>query len=98
MLTVSRGETPTASEGGTMLRCDPPGGEHRRAVEACAELAAVDGRIGDIPPREVFCPMVYAPVTAHASGTWRGQPVTYTETFPNPCTLTAHTGPVFELA
>ncbi|GGX23773.1 hypothetical protein GCM10010297_51310 [Streptomyces malachitofuscus] len=97
MLTVSHGETPSASEDGTMLRCDPPGGEHRRAADACASLAAADGRIADVPSQDAICPMVYAPVTAHAHGMWRDRPVAYTETFPNPCTLAARTGPIFDL-
>ncbi|MFD7701087.1 SSI family serine proteinase inhibitor [Streptomyces caelestis] len=96
MLTVSRGETPSTAEDGTMLRCDPPRG-HRHAAEACAELAAVDGRIADIPAKDVVCPMVFAPVTAHASGRWRGHSVDYTETFSNTCMLTARTGSVFAL-
>ncbi|MFE2276866.1 SSI family serine proteinase inhibitor [Streptomyces sp. NPDC059454] len=97
MLTVSHGEPPSTAEDGTMLRCDPPRG-HRHAADACAELAAADGRIADIPPREgVVCPMIYAPVTAHASGTWRGRSVDYTQTFPNACTMSARTGSVFAL-
>ncbi|MET7291140.1 SSI family serine proteinase inhibitor [Streptomyces griseoloalbus] len=96
LLTVTRGETPSTAEGGTLLRCDPPGG-HRHAADACAELAAADGRITAIPAKDVFCPMLYAPVTAHARGTWRGQPVEYAETFPNSCTLAARTGSVFAL-
>ncbi|MEZ3179138.1 subtilase-type protease inhibitor [Streptomyces pimonensis] len=96
MLTVGRARTPSTAEGGTMLRCDPPRG-HRRAAEACAELAAVDGRIADIPAKDLVCPMIFAPVTAHASGRWRGRPVDYTETFSNTCMLTARTGSVFAL-
>ncbi len=96
LLTVGHGEKPSATDGGTVLSCDPPRG-HRRAADACAELDAADGRIENIPAREAFCPMVYAPVTARASGTWRGQRVGYTETFPNSCTLTARTGAVFAL-
>lgn len=97
LLAVTHGETPADAEGGVLLSCDPPRG-HRHAARACAELAAVDGRIGDLPPREdVVCPMVYAPVTARASGVWRGRAVDYTETFPNTCTMTARTGSVFAL-
>ncbi|MFC8387790.1 MULTISPECIES: SSI family serine proteinase inhibitor [unclassified Streptomyces] len=98
MLTVTPGETPSTGENGTMLRCDPPRG-HRHATDACAELAAADGHIADIPPREgAVCPMIYAPVTAHADGMWRGRSIDYTETFPNTCTMTARTGSVFAIA
>ncbi|MER7487858.1 SSI family serine proteinase inhibitor [Streptomyces sp. NPDC126497] len=95
-LTVSHGETSSTSVDGTMLRCDPPRG-HRHATEACAELAAVDGHIADIPPKDAICPLVHAPVTARANGMWRGRPVAYTETFSNTCMLTARTGRVFAL-
>ncbi|MFF8033674.1 MULTISPECIES: SSI family serine proteinase inhibitor [unclassified Streptomyces] len=96
LLTVSHGETPSPAARGRVLHCDPPGG-HRHAADACAELAAADGRIEAIPAKDVICPMVYAPVTAQARGTWRGRPVEYTETFPNSCMLAARTGSVFAL-
>ncbi|GAB2716958.1 SSI family serine proteinase inhibitor [Streptomyces bullii] len=95
-LTVTRGATPSAAPHGTLLLCDPPSG-HTRAADACAELDAADGDIGGIPSKDGMCPMVYAPVTAHARGQWRGRPVTYTETFPNECVMAARTGAVFTL-
>ncbi|WP_395576792.1 SSI family serine proteinase inhibitor [Streptomyces sp. BK79] len=79
---------------GALLLCDPPRG-HARAAGACAELGATGGRIADIPPRDTHCTLVHAPVTAHAHGQWRGRPVRYTQTFPNPCVMTARTGSVF---
>ncbi|AQS66926.1 SSI family serine proteinase inhibitor [Streptomyces pactum] len=105
LLTVTQGDTrpgarpgvPGTQSGATrsaLLLCDPPRG-HARAARACAELDATDGRIADIPLRETHCPMIYAPVTAHAHGQWRGQPVEYTRTFPNPCVMAARTGAVF---
>ncbi|MGV9916471.1 SSI family serine proteinase inhibitor [Streptomyces cellulosae] len=98
MLSVSHGENTTAgTEGGTLLRCDPPGGGHPHAEEACAQLSQADGRITALPAEDALCPMVYAPVTAHAEGMWRDRPVTWTETFPNTCTLRAHTGALFAL-
>ncbi|MFJ8148955.1 SSI family serine proteinase inhibitor [Streptomyces sp. NPDC096048] len=86
---VQSGDTRAA-----LLLCDPPRG-HARAARACAELDATDGRIADIPLRDTHCPMIYAPVTAHAHGQWRGQPVEYTRTFANPCVMAARTGSVF---
>ncbi|CAL9386907.1 SSI family serine proteinase inhibitor [Streptomyces sp. enrichment culture] len=93
-LTVGPGEAPSAADPGTLLLCDPPRG-HRRAADACAELEAADGRIAGIPPKEVMCTMVHAPVTVQARGMWRGRPVAYTETFPNACVMAARTGSVF---
>ncbi|WP_406724825.1 SSI family serine proteinase inhibitor [Streptomyces sp. GD-15H] len=96
ILGVDRGGARTGTTPGSLLLCDPPHG-HPRAADACAELAAADGRISGIPTRDTFCTMVHAPVTAHAHGQWRGQPVEYTETFPNACVMRARTGSVFAL-
>jgi hypothetical protein len=95
-LTVTPGHVQTGPARGTLLLCDPPQG-HTLAADACAELEAADGDIGTLPPKDVYCPMVYAPVTAHARGEWRGRPVQYTQTFSNGCELAARTGSVFTL-
>ncbi|MFI0502632.1 SSI family serine proteinase inhibitor [Streptomyces albogriseolus] len=97
MLGLAHGDAPAGAEGGTLLRCDPPGGDHPHAEEACAQLTAADGRITALPAEDTLCPMIYAPVTAHAEGMWRDRPVTWTETFPNTCTLRARTGALFAL-
>ncbi len=88
---------PAGAEDGTLLRCDPPGGGHPHAEEACAQLSAADGRITALPAQDALCPMIYAPVTAHAEGMWRDRPVTWKETFPNTCALRARTGALFAL-
>ncbi|MGV9287457.1 SSI family serine proteinase inhibitor [Streptomyces sp. NPDC003719] len=96
LVTVARGGTTTDTAPRAMLRCDPPRG-HARAAEACADLETANGDPGRVPPRDTLCPMVYAPVTAHAEGQWRGRAVDYTQTFPNTCVMTARTGAVFAL-
>ncbi|SNX64753.1 subtilisin inhibitor-like [Streptomyces sp. TLI_55] len=95
-LTVTKGDARSSDTRGALLLCDPPQG-HGRAAEACAELAAVDGDLAALPPRKGFCPMLYAPVTAHARGEWDGRPVEYTETFSNGCVMAGRTGSVFAL-
>ncbi|MFI6408394.1 SSI family serine proteinase inhibitor [Streptomyces sp. NPDC050548] len=95
-LTVTRGDSRSSDTRGTLLLCDPPQG-HAHAAEACAELAAAGGDIDALPARSVFCPMIYAPVTAHARGEWQGRPVDCTRTFSNGCVLAARTGDVFAL-
>ncbi|MFI1356626.1 SSI family serine proteinase inhibitor [Streptomyces sp. NPDC020898] len=92
-VTVARGDSDTR---GTLVLCDPPQG-HAQAARACAELAAVDGDIGGIPPKKILCPMLYAPVTVHAHGEWNGRPREYDRTFSNGCELGARTGAVFAL-
>ncbi|MCW7942528.1 serine protease [Streptomyces hygroscopicus] len=97
-LTVSQGDTRSREIRGTMLMCNPPHG-HARAVQACAELDAVRGDIGRIPPsKNTFCPMIYAPVTVSARGQWSGRLVDYSHTFSNTCDLAARTGSVFALS
>jgi hypothetical protein len=95
-LTVTRGDSRSSDTRGTLLLCDPPQG-HAHAAEACAELGAAGGDIDAVPPTSVFCPMIYAPVTAHARGEWKGRQVDYTRTFSNGCVLAARTGHVFAL-
>ncbi|MGI5379021.1 SSI family serine proteinase inhibitor [Streptomyces sp. CA-251387] len=84
---------------GILLSCDPPQG-HGRAVEACEQLEKVGGdisRLARLQPDNTFCPMIYAPVTAYARGTWGGRSVEYRETFSNSCALAARTGSVFTM-
>ncbi|MER6080983.1 SSI family serine proteinase inhibitor [Streptomyces sp. NPDC001833] len=96
-LTVTQGENLSGEARGTVLLCDPPQG-YSHAAETCAELAATGGDIGRLTPaKDAMCPMVYAPVTAQASGQWNGRPIEYRETFPNSCQMAARTGPVFAL-
>jgi hypothetical protein len=75
------------------LRCDPTGGNHPLASEACAELSRSGGTIGH-PPGGA-CTMIYAPVVAEATGHWYGRPVRYRAEFGNDCALRAGTGSVF---
>jgi hypothetical protein len=95
-LTVTRGDSRSSDTRGTLLLCDPAQG-HAHAAEACAELGAAGGDIDAIPVKSVFCPMIYAPVTAHARGEWKGRQVDYSKTFSNACVMAARTGSVFAL-
>ncbi|MFJ5261913.1 SSI family serine proteinase inhibitor [Streptomyces sp. NPDC088387] len=96
-LTVTSGDAQSSDTRGTLLMCNPPQG-HDRAAEACDQLGAVDGDIGSIPmDPAVLCPMIYAPVTAHASGQWNGRSVEYRQTFANECSMSGNTGAVFAL-
>lgn len=95
-LTVTQGDARSSDTRGTMLLCDPPQG-HGKAAEACAALEAANGDLAVLPPRNTYCPMHYAPVTARAQGQWNGRPVDYTETFSNGCVMAGRTGSVFAL-
>ncbi|MEU9167328.1 SSI family serine proteinase inhibitor [Streptomyces sp. NPDC048420] len=95
-LMVTKGDGRSSDTRGTLLLCDPPQG-HGRAAEACAQLDAVGGDLDALPPSDIRCPMIYAPVTAQARGAWNGRPVEYRHTFSNGCVMAARTGAVFAL-
>jgi hypothetical protein len=95
-VTVTHGDARAGDTRGTLLLCDPPRG-HSRAAQACAELRSAKGDIRGIPHKEVFCSMIYAPVTVRARGQWQNRTVDYTETFANACVMKARTGDVFAL-
>ncbi|GGS67447.1 SSI family serine proteinase inhibitor [Streptomyces cinerochromogenes] len=95
-LTVTKGGARSGGTLGALLLCDPPLG-HAHAAEACAELDAVDGDIDRIPAAHAFCPMIFAPVTAHARGRWNGRWIDFEETYTSACVMRARTGPVFRL-
>jgi hypothetical protein len=78
------------------LTCDPAGGTHPFAAEACAELAATGGDIAAIGSTG-GCGGVFQPVEITAWGRWQGQPVWYAETVDNDgCARISH-GHVFRL-
>jgi hypothetical protein len=88
----------TSPERTVTLQCNPPGGTHPKAAEACADVAKAGGRLAQMPananPRACF--MIYAPVTVTARGDWQGQAVRFTEKFPNTCVMRDKTGSVFD--
>lgn len=95
-LTLTTGNAQSSDTRGTLLMCNPSQG-HRSAATACAELEAVDGDIDRMTQKDTFCPMIYAPVSARASGQWNGRPVEYQRQFGNACEMRAWTGVVFAL-
>ncbi|MFG2208563.1 SSI family serine proteinase inhibitor [Streptomyces sp. NPDC048638] len=93
-LTVSGGENTWIR--GVALRCPPgPGSHHPRGQEACAALNAAGGNLDALPVGPTVCTQEYSPVTATASGDYRGHPVSWRKTFANTCVMQAETGPVF---
>ncbi|AEV82638.1 serine protease [Actinoplanes sp. SE50] len=77
------------------LTCDPDGGEHPKAAQACAELGRVGADPRRLKPADRLCFMLYQPVTAQLRGTWRGRPVKWTQRFGNGCEMTRATGVLF---
>ncbi|NUT46094.1 MAG: hypothetical protein HOV94_02070 [Saccharothrix sp.] len=92
VLSVQRG----ASYQFSNLTCEPAGGLHPRAEQACLTLSDVDGQLDGLTTAEGFCTLEYAPVRVKASGTWRGESREFEAEFPNACVMRAQTGPVFD--
>ena len=77
MITPLPGGTPSSPRVVT-LTCDPVGGTHPRAAEACEQLAAANGDIKAVPYVPRPCPPIWEPVTVTARGVWHGQVIDYT--------------------
>ena len=80
----------------TQLHCEPAGGLHRNAKEACDALAPVEGDFTKMEGAGVLCTMELNPTKATLKGKWRGKKVVFEEVFSNPCVLRTHTGKVFD--
>ncbi|WP_433265112.1 SSI family serine proteinase inhibitor [Actinosynnema sp. CS-041913] len=91
-LSVTRGEVVQA----IALVCEPAGGDHPKAEQACAALSTVDGEISRLTEDNVACTMEYDPVTVTATGLWHGEIRGFTAQYSNPCVMRAATGPVFD--
>ncbi|GAA4633928.1 hypothetical protein GCM10023196_073430 [Actinoallomurus vinaceus] len=81
------------------LQCDPVGGTHPKAAQACADLAKARGDDFTLAsdgknPRACF--MIYSPVTTTAEGQLRGEAVKHTARFPNTCVMRTQTGSIFD--
>lgn len=77
------------------LRCEPPQGNHPDPARACSALSIVDGDFTRLPHTPQACPDLWAPVTATATGQWRGKPVRFTHTYSNTCVADAESSGVF---
>ncbi|WP_433733660.1 SSI family serine proteinase inhibitor [Nocardia sp. CA-129566] len=96
-LSVSNGDAQSSGAEQVTLTCDPAGGNHPAASEACAALTLAGGVIDKIAGSPgVLCPKIYAPVTATAAGTWHGRNFQWQKTFGNTCELHAATTPLFD--
>ena len=73
------------------LTCEPTGGDHPRAAEACDRLAAVETEGADPfaePAPDQMCTFIYGgPQTAGVVGTWNGTAVNATFTRTNGCEI-----------
>ncbi|GAB2987239.1 subtilase-type protease inhibitor [Amycolatopsis acidiphila] len=80
------------------LDCGPAGGSHPQHDRACQTLDSVDGDFDRLPQEQLLCPMIYAPVTATATGHWHARPVGFSRSYPNQCSANAGTASVFDFS
>ncbi|MEU9868822.1 MULTISPECIES: SSI family serine proteinase inhibitor [Actinomadura] len=89
LLTVMPQSGPVATR---TLWCDPDGGTHAAASQACDQLEAVDGEVGRVPARPTACTLEHAPVTVIANGVWHGSGRHFARTYANRCLAVRATG------
>ncbi|MDA3647181.1 protease inhibitor [Saccharopolyspora indica] len=96
-LTVQDLHGQTAPETAT-LTCEPAGGSHPAASDACAILVQAAGNIADVPTQSpnATCPLIWRPVAVTTTGLWNGTPIDYSKTFPNDCVLRSELGAIFD--
>jgi hypothetical protein len=81
----------------TRLNCEPAGGQHRNAKEACDGLGPVNGDFTKMTPAaDVMCTMELNMTKATLKGKWRGKKVFFEQDYSNPCVLRVHTDKVFD--
>ncbi len=71
-VTVDEGAAPVVMT----LQCDPAGGDHPQAAEACQKIDEVGAQVFDPVLDDQACTMIYGgPQTATVVGTYDGQPI-----------------------
>ncbi|WIM98120.1 SSI family serine proteinase inhibitor [Actinoplanes oblitus] len=78
------------------LTCDPDGGGHPQPAQACAALTRVRANPARLKPADRYCFLLYKPITARLTGTWRGRSVTWAHTYGNSCEMNRATGVLFD--
>ncbi|WP_285698931.1 SSI family serine proteinase inhibitor [Actinomadura sp. NBRC 104412] len=74
-LTIQVKASPQAPARTWTLRCDPVGGDHPKAEQACAKLAATQDPFKPTPAGQMCTKIYGGPEVATVQGTWRDQPV-----------------------
>ncbi|GAB3277244.1 SSI family serine proteinase inhibitor [Parasphingorhabdus pacifica] len=78
------------------LACEPTGGTHPHATNACGSLEAAGGDPNGLRHEHTMCTLDYQPVTLTAHGNWQGEPLHFEKTYSNICTAKAQTEQVFD--
>ncbi|KOV77071.1 SSI family serine proteinase inhibitor [Nocardia sp. NRRL S-836] len=80
----------------TQLQCEPAGGPHKHAQEACDQLMPVDGDFRKLDDTGALCTMELNPTKATLRGKWRNKRIDFQQVYSNPCVMRASTGKVFD--
>ena len=81
---ASEGADPQTYE----LRCDPAGGDHPQAAEACTALDTAGAKVFEPVAKDQMCTELYGgPQTATVKGTYDGDPVDATFSRTNGCEI-----------
>jgi len=80
----------------TQLNCEPAGGLHKNAQEACDQLTPVEGDFRRLPDSGALCTMELNPTKATLRGKWRNKRIDFQQVYSNPCVVRASTGKVFD--
>ncbi|WP_329789192.1 SSI family serine proteinase inhibitor [Lentzea sp. DG1S-22] len=80
----------------TRLNCEPAGGPHRHARQACDQLVPVEGDFRKLREAGAMCTMELNPTKATLRGKWRTKRIDFQQVYSNPCVLRANTGKVFD--
>lgn len=90
-------QVPRSYPRSVVLHCQPPGGSHPNAAQACREVNIARGNFNRLPgaPTVAACTMVFRPVVASVWGVYRGRWVFWQHRYANPCLLRTATGTVY---
>jgi hypothetical protein len=94
-MTMTPGQFFDPGPGEATLTCDPVGGTHPAARDACKVLTEVGGDFEALPLEIAYCPQVYDPVTVTVKGHWYGAPVEFQETYTNAACASAASDGIF---
>lgn len=89
-LTISVTPKPGAKPQEWTLKCDPPGGSHPKAKQACATLAKaakVKSPFAATPKNQMCTDIFGGPQQAKIDGTWQGKKVDATFSRKNGCEI-----------
>lgn len=81
-----------------VLKCEPAGGSHIDAEDACTTLDSVNGEFEALEPQSEACILIYQPVYIEVGGNWRDDVVHFQHHYPNLCVAGVESDGVFRFS